>query len=149
MIEENLYTDFGVMPKRTRALANDLDVSYSLVELLQRDWEPVDGKKVIKSFSNDLKRLLEIDDVYLLAREIFSIEHNLSLFIDVLESSELPVPSMDRFYKNLSPIFLRAICENAETPEDTNNVIHSWTEALRIAIEEEYYLWQETLLDLI
>ena len=46
----------------------------------------------------------------------------------------------------LSPILLRAVLESDLARDNSDDLIKGWLEALRIALEEEFYIWQEKLI---
>lgn len=144
MAEEEIYSHISV-PRKIKMMSSIIEDKKGLADLLKRsNWGIISTAEVYRAICHDLKLLLDAEDVRELVKGIFSIENNLQLLSETMEEE---IPSLDRFFRNLSPIFLQALYQNCTHSSDTDQVIHDWIEALRIAIEEEYYFWQEQLLE--
>ena len=137
-MDTSLYSGFGKMRKIKGGLSTGQHLS--LRDLVNSKYAVIEERQVIEAFCNDLKKLLGQDDVHQMIRELFTVENNISLLADMGEE----LPNLGDFHKNLSPILLRALVEN--TSDDFDRVLKSWKEALRIAIEEELYFWQDYLV---
>lgn len=144
MINEEVYSHIPGL-KKVKAVSSVPEEGQGLSDLAKRNWGVISKKEIIKSLCYDLKQLLDDCDVTDMVKGIFMIEHNLSLAIESYEGDDV---SLDRFFRNLSPILLQALYQNAAHPVDTELVIHEWMEALRIAVEDEFYFWQELLIEI-
>lgn len=144
MIEEEVYSHISGL-KKVKSIAPIPEEGISLGDLARRTWGEASYHDILKALCGELKVLLDTQDIAGLVKGIFSIENNLSLILESCEGEN--APSLDRFFRNLSPVFLRALYQNSNNPIDTELIIHDWVEALRIALEEEYYFWQEQLLE--
>ncbi len=116
------------------------DEKVSLEDLINQQGIALTQGQIISAFCNDLKGLLQFDDINMLIQEIFAVEHRLGVINEVEDDMELP--ELGDFYQNLSPILLRALLES-----DGQQIIKGWKEAIRIAIEEELYCWKEKLFN--
>jgi len=94
---------------------------------------------VIKSFCERLKKLLEVDDIYELIDEIFNMQH------DDFNVEGLYFFSI--FHKELSPILLRTIIDNKDSKDNFFKTNNQLIEAIRVALEEELYYWQEKMFN--
>ena len=129
--------------KMSKNLYFDQEQNSSLFDF-ERDEEiiPLSEKELVKALTNDLKNLLEIDEMEQLVHEIFKLETQISFLNDKGKN----VPDLNIFYQNLSPVLLRSLLEvKAEGIEDPSELLNLWKEAIRIAIEEEFHVWQEKI----
>ncbi len=143
MINEEVYSHIPGL-KKVKTVSSVPEEGQGLSDLAKRTWGVISKEDVIKSLCYDLKQLLEDHDVTEMVKGIFSVESNLSLVLESYEGNDV---SLDRFFRNLSPILLQALYQNTAHLVDTELVIHEWMEALRIAVEDEFYFWQELLLE--
>ncbi|MCK5882149.1 MAG: hypothetical protein KAG61_00555 [Bacteriovoracaceae bacterium] len=142
--EDELYSQIPRLRKNKAVLATQ-DDGPGLSELVHRNWGVLSQYDIIKALCYELKMLLDSQDVGSLVKGIFTVEGHLSLLDEIYEGNDSP--DLDRFFRNLSPVLLRALYQNSTHPVNTDLIIHDWIEALRIAVEEEYYFWQEQLLE--
>lgn len=142
-----IYTGAGGKTRKSKSVFWDMETSLSLKDLQKNNWKVAGKEQVIKAFCNDLKAVLENDDIHQMIRGVFSVEHDLSVVNDELNFSddESDVPSLVEFYRNLSPILLRAFLDSPFNEKNPDDMAHGWKEALRIAIEEEFYFWHDRL----
>ena len=95
-----------------------------------------------KLFIKDLKFVLEQDNIFSLIQCFFDLETHLHLAMDKIDF-DISFVNFDEFYKNLSPVFMRALLENSHQPENSKALLKSLREALRIALEEELIQLEE------
>ena len=103
----------------------------------------VDHKFIIKNqdelkriFTKDLKRILLKENLFDLIQGFFDLETDLGNAFEQLDF-EVSIVNFDEFYKNLSPVLMRSLLENAKQPDNAVMILKSIKEALRIALEEE------------
>jgi len=123
-------------------------VEYDLASLFKENQDKIDlleKGEVLKAFCNSLKNLLDITDLKSLISGLFEIEYTLNS-IKENGAIESDMPCFAGFYNSLSPILLRAVLEHDLDNEDSGTLIKGWLEALRIALEEELYVWQEKII---
>ena len=118
----------------------------TLKELLSSNWELLDDHDVRDAFCNDIKSTLVEDDILNMIDKIFQIESSINIFRSEVFKDNIDVllPSLDNIFLNLSPLMLRSIWENLSADNNSQlEIIKGWQEALRVALEEEVYVWQE------
>ena len=115
----------------------------SLFALKPEQLHRVNSNKVIQMFCHELKDLLAIEDSLELFKRVESLEYHLET---LREEDPEKVPSLDDFFRLLSPVLMRAVVENMETNEGREALHQGFQEALRIAIEEEIHIWQEKII---
>jgi hypothetical protein len=143
-MDSMIYSPFSAKVKKNKLPTSDIDASITLESVLKQDFEIITKEQVVKGFCNDLRILLKSDDVYELIHGIFAIEHNISYISENIFEDGNDLPTLGEFHRNLSPVLLRALLDNAASSDsDSYNVEKEWKEALRISIEEELYIWQE------
>lgn len=74
-------------------------------------------------------------------KKLLTLEDLGEIIDELLELEELP--SQKDFFQHLSPLLLRATRENLKSSGSRELLLKGWKEALRVAIEEEVYIWQE------
>lgn len=140
------YSNLGQKINRTAQKMGEFDFLLTLKDILKNDqFHFISEEEVIKAFCNDLKKALSKETLKEVLHEIFSIENNLAI-IETKDEIDFQLPNFDHFYRSLSPVLLRAIWENLEGVDDRDHVLHGWLESIRIAIEEELYIWQEKII---
>lgn len=105
------------------------------------DFDMYTEKDIVSGYCNDLMHLLEEEDIRVMISGIFQIQSQLSHLNE--ERGEIVFPTLDEFFKGLSPILLQVVWENLEENPDLSKMLKKWKEAIRIALEEELYIWQE------
>ncbi len=105
--------------------------------------DAVQAEKLAHALCNDLKRLLDAEGHQSLAEGLLLVQHDLESLHEQVSLSSLTAeqefPNLDRLYRNMTPLLLRTLASESE-PE---KVAKDWKEAIRVAIEEEIYQWQE------
>lgn len=114
----------------------------------------LDRKTILHYFCNDLRKILENDDLQKMIRELNQLDQ---LLVHLREEDiNSDAPNLDEFFRILSPVLLRSIDESLNTlsinkeseaqEEGENSLLKGWLESIRIAIEEEIHIWQEKIL---
>jgi hypothetical protein len=93
-------------------------------------------------FIADLKNVLKNESIFALIQDFFDLETELQVAVERLDQDE-NIFNFDDFYKNFSPLLLRAIAENAKRPHDSELILKSIKESLRIALEGELYRFED------
>lgn len=134
-MDESTYGSLGLRMKRNLRdrSANEL---LTLKDFVAHKFVIHDEDELKKIFVKDLKIVLEKDNLFDLIQGFFDLETDLSHAYERLEFDSSLV-NFDEFYKNLSPVLMRALLENAHQPDSADMILHSIREALRIALEEE------------
>jgi len=132
---DQLYSNIRI--KQTK-LANFAESALTLEEILKSDLQVVPEKQIIEAFVLELKSLLTLENLSKLIERIFSLQYTLEK-LSVQTPNDILVPNLDEFYKLLSPILMRSLQEHI-LDQNSNVLMESWKNAIRIAIEEELYL---------
>ena len=93
-------------------------------------------------FISDLKNVLKNENVFTFIQSFFDLETNLQMAVERLVQDE-DVFNFEEFYKNFSPVLMRAILENTNHPENGELILKSIKESLRIALEGELYRFED------
>jgi len=152
-MEGSLYNIHGRKNKLTNQVlaeavntASDSEIDLiSLVKENKSQLHILQKERVLAAFCNSIKNLLELDDIKVLISSLFDIELALNSF---KESGVLinELPDFRDFYSSLSPILLRSVLEHDLNSEDSDQLLKGWLGALRIALEEDLYIWQEKIM---
>jgi hypothetical protein len=132
---DQLYSNMRIKQVKSSNFAVQ---SFNFEELFKADPQLVTGAQVVDAFVLELKSLLTIEDLSKLIEKIFSLQtilEKLSHFVP----NDIAVPKLDDFYKLLSPILMRSLQEHM-LDQNSQILMDSWKNAIRIAIEEELYL---------
>lgn len=145
-----VYNSIGTN-KRLKSSADFKEAECTFKDLLSRTWGEVTAAQAISAYTTELKGILEEEDLAQIVRKIFSLQSSLNQLRSTVDLEA--IPTLDSFYKNLSPVFLQVLYQYLSGEQnarvlDPEQVMSQWVAALRVALEEEYYLWQEKLLDL-
>ena len=109
-MENNLYNF-----KQTKSFADNLPVGndYSLKELIADDQNEFNVSQLIEGYINDIKNLLESDDINQLIIDVLDYEQTLEqLKRDWNFNEEIELPELSTFFQRLSPLFLRSLIMN-------------------------------------
>ncbi len=151
-MESTIYSNLGSGVNKTHSVVDDFNDDVSLQELLNHNSEyglnTVNELTLTNAYVNDLKILLEQTSTQQIIRLIFSIENNLMSIKNNFEIS-FNMPALEQCYNKLSPLFLRTMFDAYELEKAPEVLMNEWLEVFRIAIEEEYYIWQEKIFDLV
>ena len=149
-MESTLYSKFSTKSKKHNALLDSSirEEEVTIVDLAKSETFKNYGLDyLVRAFCNDLNKLLDFENIESMINHIFEIDSSLTEIqskIDFFTDDE--VPNLYDFYNQLSPLLLRLICD-AQSIDDINErneyINESWKEALRVAIEEELYIWKD------
>lgn len=132
-MEGSVYSSLGLRMKRTYRERQEL---LSLKDFLEHKFVIQNQDELKKIFVKDLKNVLEKENLFDLIQGFFDLETDLQTAFERLDF-EITLVNFDEFYKNLSPVLMRALLENAAQPDNAVLILKSIKEALRIALEEE------------
>lgn len=141
---EGSYNSLGLRMKRTLRPANEL---LSLKDFIAKKFIIHNEDELKKIFVKDLKVILEKENLFDLIQGFFELETDLSHAYERLDF-ESSLVNFDEFYKNLSPVLMRSLLENANQPDNAAMILKSIKEALRIALEEELVQLEDLGADL-
>lgn len=133
-MEGSVYSSLGVRMNRTfREKQAEL---LSLKDFLEHKFVIQNQEELKRIFVKDLKAVLQKENLFDLIQGFFDLETDLQHAFERLDF-EITLVNFDEFYKNLSPVLMRALLENASQPDNAVLILKSIKEALRIALEEE------------
>jgi hypothetical protein len=135
-MESSVYNTLGL--KMNRTFPDKKEKNLGIKDFLDNKIVIQTEDELRKIFANDLKNILKRDNLFDLIQGFFDLEQDLSHAFDRLDF-EATIVNFDEFYKNLSPVLMRALLENAADPDNASAILKSIKEALRIAYEEELY----------
>lgn len=135
-MENNLYSNLGNRINRTYQDKRDLDL-LTIKDFLDNKWIIHNSNELKKTFINELKRLLKKENLFDLIESFFELENDLHLAEEKLMLDE--IVSFDEFYKNLSPVMMRSLLDHAKASQNSEIILASIKESIRIAIEEQIY----------
>ncbi len=134
-MEGSTYSSLGL---RARQLRNERDASQllTLKDFVEKKFSIHSEDELKKYFAKDLKALLQKENLFDIIQGFFDLETDLTNAYERLDF-EVSIVNFDEFYKNLSPVLMRALLENSHHPDNAPMILKSIKEALRIALEEE------------
>jgi hypothetical protein len=132
---EGSYGSLGLRMKRTYR-TNEANELLTLKDFVEHKFMIKDQDELKKIFVKDLKRVLLKENLFDLIQGFFDLETDLGNAFEQLDF-EVSLVNFDEFYKNLSPVLMRSLLENANQPDNAEMILKSIKEALRIALEEE------------
>lgn len=138
---EGSYGSLGLRMKRTFR-TNEANELLTLKDFVERKFIIKNQDELKKIFVKDLKRVLLKENLFDLIQGFFDLETDLSNAFEQLDF-EVSLVNFDEFYKNLSPVLMRSLLENANQPDNAAMILKSIKEALRIALEEELVQLEE------
>ncbi len=136
-MEGSIYSNLGLKKNRTFQEKRDSKL-YNLREIIERKFIVNEASELKQAFINDLKNVLLKDDVFQLIDSFFFLEQNLHLALEQVDF-DTPVMNFEEFYKNLSPVLMRALLENVNNSANAEALLNSIKESIRIALEEELH----------
>lgn len=134
-MEGSVYNSLGLRMKRMNRDKAETEL-LTLRDFVDKRFVIHDEDELKKIFVKDLKRILEKESLFDLIQGFFELETDLSHAYERLDFDTTLV-NFDEFYKNLSPVLMRSLLENATNGENAPMILKSIKEALRIALEEE------------
>jgi hypothetical protein len=139
---ENL--GYGNLGNKLNRIAKDRqnNTFLSLKDINVNRFHVQNSGELKKIFSADLKKVLKNENIFNFITDFFDLENELQIAIERLVLDE-DVFNFDEFYKNFSPLLMRAILENSTKPEDGELILKSIKESLRIALEGELYRFED------
>ncbi len=132
---EGSYGSLGLRMKRTFR-NNETSELLTLKDFVDHKFIIKNQEELKRIFIKDLKRVLLKENLFDLIQGFFDLETDLGNAFEQLDF-EVNLVNFDEFYKNLSPVLMRSLLENANHPDNANMILKSIKEALRIALEEE------------
>ncbi|RPJ73975.1 MAG: hypothetical protein EHM20_11370 [Alphaproteobacteria bacterium] len=136
-MEGSVYSNLGLKMNRTFREKRDEDV-FTLKDFLEHKFTISTKEELKKTFARELKLVLQKENLFDLINSFFELETDLHHVIDLVEF-EVNNFNFDEFYKNLSPVIMRSLLENAQNSDNAPQILKSIKESLRIALEEELY----------
>lgn len=136
-MEGSVYSNLGLKMNRTFREKRDEEI-FTLKDFLDHKFAINTKEELKKTFARDLKVVLQKDNLFDLINSFFELETDLHHVIDLVEF-EVNNFNFDEFYKNLSPVIMRSLLENAQNTDNAAQILKSIKESLRIALEEELY----------
>lgn len=115
---------------------NEANELLTLKDFVEHKFIIKDQDELKRIFVKDLKRVLLKENLFDLIQGFFDLETDLGNAFEQLDF-EVSLVNFDEFYKNLSPVLMRSLLENANQPDNAAMILKSIKEALRIALEEE------------
>lgn len=141
IMEGSVYSNLGLKRNRTYQ-EKRVDEVLTLKDFLEHKWTLRNEDELKKTFARELKSVLQKEDLFDLINSFFELESDLYQAIATVDF-EVNL-SFDEFYKNLSPVFMRSLLENANHPDNAEMILKSIKESLRIALEEELYQLEDS-----
>ena len=132
---EGSYGSLGLRMKRTYRTSEASEL-LTLKDFVEHKFIIKDQDELKRIFVKDLKRVLLKENLFDLIQGFFDLETDLGNAFEQLDF-EVSLVNFDEFYKNLSPVLMRSLLENANQPDNAAMILKSIKEALRIALEEE------------
>ena len=132
---EGSYGSLGLRMKRTFR-TNEVGELLTLKDFVDHKFIIKNQDELKRIFTKDLKRILLKENLFDLIQGFFDLETDLGNAFEQLDF-EVSLVNFDEFYKNLSPVLMRSLLENAKQPDNAVMILKSIKEALRIALEEE------------
>ena len=117
-------------------------VTFSIKDILANRFIVQNNDELKRIFVTDLKNILKNENVFNLIQDFFDLETNTQLATERLVLDD-DIFQFEEFYKNFSPVLMRAVLENANHPEDGELILKSIKESLRIALEGELYRFED------
>jgi hypothetical protein len=138
---EGSYGSLGLRMKRTYRTSEASEL-LTLKDFVEHKFIIKDQDELKRIFVKDLKRVLLKENLFDLIQGFFDLETDLGNAFEQLDF-EVSLVNFDEFYKNLSPVLMRSLLENANQPDNAEMILKSIKEALRIALEEELVQLEE------
>ena len=134
-MEGSSYSSLGLRARQLRNLKEASEL-LTLKDFIEKKFSIHSEEELKRYFVKDLKALLQKENLFDIIEGFFDLETDLSNAYERLDF-EVSFVNVDEFYKNLSPVLMRALLENSNHPDNAPMILKSIKEALRIALEEE------------
>ncbi len=149
-VEDNfIYSDLKFKARSIKIRSGVDELHGSILDLIALgNQTTLTSEKIINALCNDLREILKKEDISSLIQGIFSIESSLHELKKIKSSDHDDfILDFSRLYQKLSPIILRAILEGVSPNKDCSaKCTKMIKEAIRVAVEEELYLLQDSVL---
>ena len=107
----------------------------SLFSLKADHLHRVSNNKVIQLFCNELRAMLSMETPL----ELFKRVESLGFYLESLKEEDPDkVPSLDEFFKVLSPFMMRAIIENIESDEGEKPYIKAFRKLYELLLKKKF-----------
>jgi hypothetical protein len=136
-MEGSVYSNLGLKKNRTFQDKRDNQL-FTLKDVQERKVIINSTAELKQIFINDLKAVLQKDNVFSLIENFFQLEHDLHSAQEQFDFEASPL-NFEEFYKNLSPVLMRALLENVTQANNAENLLKAIKESIRIALEEELH----------
>lgn len=143
-MDDNLYTEVGHKEQNIAQLKN-LKTPKELSDYVKNPPVHINVSEVSELVCEELKKILDLENLNDLLEAIFHLDHDLSTLHDHVENIQ-ELPTLELFYRELSPTLLRSVWESLNRNEDVPQIYKGWRESIRIAIEEELHNLQEKII---
>lgn len=139
---ENL--GYGNLGNKLNRVSRDKQssVTLTLKDINANRFSTQSTEELKRIFIADLKNVLKNENVFSLIQDFFDLETELQAAVERLVQDE-DIFNFEEFYKNFSPVLMRAILENTAHPENGELILKSIKESLRIALEGELYRFED------
>ncbi len=136
-MESSIYSNLGLKKNRTFQEKRDHKL-FTLKDIHEKKLVIHTEEELTNVFISDLKSVLSKDNVFQIIESFFQLEHDLHQALEHFDF-EAPKLNFEEFYKNLSPVLMRALLENANDSQNAEALLNSIKESIRIALEEELH----------
>ena len=134
-MERSAYNSLGLKMNRTIPGKRGGEL-FTLKDFLEHKFTIKTEEELKKVFVKDLIKVLLTEDLFELIQNFFELEADLNNACEHFEFGALAI-NFDEFYKNISPVLMRALLENVNHKGDAEMILKTIKEALRIGLEEE------------
>lgn len=132
-----LYSNLGNRINKTFKDKRE-DELLTLKDFLENKWIIHNHSELKSVFIREIKFLLKKENLFDLIDSFFELENNYNITLEKLMIED-EKNLFDDFYKNLSPIVLRALLDISKASNDNELLLTTIKESIRIALEELIY----------
>lgn len=136
-MENNIYSNLGNRLNKTFKDKRESDL-FTLKDFIDNKWVIQDRLELKNIFTKELKNLLLKENLFDLIDSFFELESDMHTAQEKLLVED-DLLNFEEFYKNLSPVLLRAMLDIAHASNNSEVILSSIKESIRIAIEEQIY----------
>ena len=140
-MENIIYSNLGNKINKTFKDKRENDL-FTVKDFIENKWTIHQPEELKLTFIKDLKLLLKKENLFELIESFFELEHNMQLAEEklALDSSLI---NLDEFYRNLSPVLLRGLMDQSNQSNNSEIILNSIKESMRISLEEQIYSIEE------